>query len=83
MKYESRPGPERRVRFGEEGQTVENQVVMIAHALQSRSEHKVTLSSGFALNVQSEGSGEGETFFVSCAHTLEEVSEPYDHAQLG
>lgn len=59
------------MRFDLEGE--EKGVVMVAHVVQRRGEFKITLSSGFALNVQGSTSGSKGVLVVSCAHTLEEV----------
>lgn len=71
LSYEPTPPIPRRVRFDAEGNDCG--VFMIAHALQTPKEHKVTLCSGFALNsTRNEGSGEDEgVTIVTCAHTFE------------
>lgn len=61
------------MRFDLEGEESGGGVVMVAHAVQRRGEFKITLSSGFVLNVQGSTSGSKEVLVVSCAHTLEEV----------
>ncbi|THH31984.1 hypothetical protein EUX98_g2204 [Antrodiella citrinella] len=74
--YESRPSEGRKTRF-ESGFNLEEDdgVVMIAHALQHGAKHKVTVCSGFVLNVpdKSSGSRSKQKILVSCAHTLEEI----------
>jgi hypothetical protein len=72
LPYESRPNATRRV----DGVVSSGSgVVMVAHCVadEALQEHKVTVSSGFALNARS--AREGESLIVSCAHTLNEVSK--------
>ena len=86
LAYESRPGQGRRVHFdqdvsldklegGSNDLDLERSVVMVVHALQRGGESKVTVCSGFALNVSDDsGLEEGKEMLVlSCAHTFEEV----------
>ncbi|TFK23130.1 hypothetical protein FA15DRAFT_594957 [Coprinopsis marcescibilis] len=72
LPYESRPSNERKVMFGDNASSRE--VVTIAHCAQDeKKQHKITVSSGFALNFPSPA--EGETLVVTCAHTLEEIRQ--------
>ncbi|KAJ7706437.1 hypothetical protein B0H17DRAFT_1037211 [Mycena rosella] len=67
LPYESRPTKQRRPAFDND-----NSVVMIAHCVQDRTgNHKVTISSGFALAAPAE-TDEG-SLILTCAHTLEEI----------
>ncbi|KIP11507.1 hypothetical protein PHLGIDRAFT_124897 [Phlebiopsis gigantea 11061_1 CR5-6] len=68
LPYESRPGAERRVRFEEN----DHSVLMVAHAAQDADRHKVSVCSGFALNVPAEGE-ESRSVLLTCAHTLQEM----------
>lgn len=70
LPYESRPSESRRPRLATGADSCRN-VVTVAHCVRLGPEHKITLSSGFALNV--EGHKQGETLIVTCAHTLEEA----------
>ena len=78
LPYESRPNAERRIRFtknerGLEVSTADDALAVIAHAVHDRTgKHKVTYGMGFA--VQPPGLSEGQVAFLTCAHTLEEVS---------
>ncbi len=77
LPYESRPSVERRAQFTQGAETetssADGALVMVAHAVHDRTgKHKVAYSSGFA--VHAPGLPEGETVYVTCAHTLEEVS---------
>ena len=73
LKYESRPRAERKVQFSGN----DNSVVMIAHAVQDAPDrHKVSVCSGFALNVPRQDDGGDQSVFVTCAHTLQEVNRP-------
>lgn len=72
LPYESRPAQTRRVSFDNS-----DGVVMVAHAMQSGDAHKVTVCTGFALDVSlpsTSPDGDHETVVVTCAHTLEEVN---------
>ncbi|KAF9560208.1 hypothetical protein CPC08DRAFT_708260 [Agrocybe pediades] len=72
LPYESRPVESRRLNILNKAESCRN-VVTVAHCVQTDMEHKITLSSGFALNV-GEGESKGdETMIVTCAHTLEEI----------
>ncbi|TFK57420.1 hypothetical protein OE88DRAFT_1619167 [Heliocybe sulcata] len=68
LPYESRPSSRRKVGLTS---AAEDGVAMIAHCVRDGENHRITLSSGFAL----EGTGKhaGESVVVSCAHTLEEI----------
>ena len=68
LPYESRPSAERRVRFEQN----DHSVLMVAHAAQDADRHKVSVCSGFALNVPGEGE-ESRSVLLTCAHTLQEV----------
>ncbi|KAG7450291.1 uncharacterized protein BT62DRAFT_884339 [Guyanagaster necrorhizus] len=72
LPYESRPS-ESRQRHGLPNTSgdSESNIVMIAHCVETRDDHKVSLSSGFALEAPS--AIPGETLFLTCAHTLEEA----------
>lgn len=72
LPYESRPTSERRITFDD----LHNGVFMVSHALRHESQHRVTVCSGFALNVSQESESSGNALIVTCAHTLEEVSAP-------
>lgn len=61
LPYESRPNSERRLNY-------RDSVVLVAHALRRASgEHKVAVSSGFALSAGS------TSWVLTCAHTLQET----------
>ena len=73
LPYESRPNAERKVKFDE----AEQNVVMVAHAIRAGDRHKVSVSSGFALNVPSKAAdGETQSVVLTCAHTFQEVFTP-------
>jgi len=69
LPYESRPSESRRP----SADGCKN-VITVAHCAQVGSEHKITLSSGFALNVEDRSNSKSETLILTCAHTLEEAS---------
>lgn len=75
LPYESRPSPSRRADFASVTHHAQDpgaaKVHLIAHAAQEGDRHKVTLASGFA--IKATGEQEGESLFITCAHTLEEV----------
>lgn len=75
LPYESRPSPSRRADFASVTPHAQDpgaaKVHLVAHAAQEGDRHKVTLASGFA--IQGTDEQEGDSLFVSCAHTLEEV----------
>jgi len=78
LPYESRPSESRKLNLTSAEESCKN-VVTVAHCVQTNGEHKITLSSGFALNVGGLGESDkdsygDETIIVTCAHTLEEVS---------
>lgn len=74
LPYEPMPSEERRPRIGDVAASCRD-VVTIAHCARDGLQHKVTLASGFALNVKEGGEeGKEETLIVTCAHALEEVS---------
>jgi len=72
LPYESRPSPSRKA--VEKGKEKVTSVVTVAHCSVVGDEHKITLASGFALNVDREKIG-NEMAIVTCGHTLEEVGE--------
>lgn len=71
LPYESRPGAARRLNFGGDDEAARRAIAMIVHAVQQGTEHKITYCSGFALSAP--GSTDGQSVFVTCAHTLEEI----------
>ncbi|CAL1696555.1 unnamed protein product [Somion occarium] len=71
LPYESRPSSQRRTKFDASD---DSDVIMVAHAVQNGAQHKVTVCSGFALDVaREEEQPSEETLIVTCAHTLEEI----------
>ena len=75
LPYEATPTEDRRPRITDAAASCRN-VVAVAHCVRDGLDHKVTLASGFALNVRENGEGAHETLIVTCAHSLEEVSFP-------
>lgn len=74
LPYESQPGSTRRANLTNAAESTRN-VITVAHCAQVDNAHKVTLSSGFALNVDFiTAESTKETLIITCAHTLEEVS---------
>jgi len=73
LPYESRPSDSRRPSLTNSADSCKN-VITVAHCAQVGSEHKITLSSGFALNIEDRSNSKGETLILTCAHTLEEAS---------
>ena len=71
LPYESRPAAERRVPFDAE-EDAEASVAMVVHVAENGAEHKITYCSGFALSAPKLAGG--QALYVTCAHTLEEVS---------
>jgi hypothetical protein len=71
LPYEPSPVPSRGVRFDR----TNDAVVMVAHVASDAFEHKVSLCSGFAIDVR----GHKNSVIVSCAHTLEMVFERKRH----
>jgi hypothetical protein len=71
LPYESRPNADRRVNINSAGP--DGGMLMIAHCIldELTQEHKIALSSGFALNALAPHTG--ESLILSCAHTVEEV----------
>jgi hypothetical protein len=65
LPYESRSSASRRTRFSDEAKDV----CLVAHVAENGLDFRVSVSSGFALNV---GLASGP-LIVTCAHTLEEV----------
>jgi len=65
LPYESRPDETRRLTVGK--------VVTVAHCVLVGKDHKITLASGFALNVE-RAKVNGEMVIVTCVHTLEKAS---------
>ncbi|KAF8807182.1 hypothetical protein BYT27DRAFT_6557763 [Phlegmacium glaucopus] len=72
LPYESRPSENRRPHLTTGADSCRN-VITVAHCARLGANHKIALSSGFALNV--EGRKKGETLIITCAHTLEEVRQ--------
>ncbi len=68
LPYEPRPPEWRRLKLT----SIDSVAVLVAHCVQDGVESKITLSSGFALEVPS--LPKDETLILTCAHTLEEVS---------
>lgn len=87
LAYESRPGQDRRVDFGSElseaagAGTSSKDVVTVVHCARDSAsgEHKITVSSGFAVNTSfGKGASQDEladTLIVTCAHTLEQIRQ--------
>ncbi|KDR84751.1 hypothetical protein GALMADRAFT_287378 [Galerina marginata CBS 339.88] len=73
LPYESRPSETRRPKLENTPDSCNN-VIIVAHCARFGSEHKVILSSGFALNVQG-ARADYETLILTCAHTLEEIRQ--------
>ncbi|EIN13568.1 hypothetical protein PUNSTDRAFT_56321 [Punctularia strigosozonata HHB-11173 SS5] len=67
LPYESRPAEGRRVNVDSS-----DDILVLVHCARDKAEHKITLSSAFALNVP--GLPEGQSIVLSCSHTLEEAS---------
>jgi hypothetical protein len=73
LPYESRPSAERKVKFDGNKQGV----VMVAHAVQDEDRYKVSMCSGFPLNVSHGEAGEqSQCAVLTCTHTLQEVTYP-------
>ncbi|KAK0233405.1 hypothetical protein IW262DRAFT_78238 [Armillaria fumosa] len=70
LPYESRPSKSRQ-HLGSSNTPGDSNIAMIAHCVKTDSDHKVSLSSGFALEAPS--ASPGNTLFLTCAHTLEEM----------
>ena len=73
LPYESRPSESRRPSLTNATDSCED-VITVAHCARVGSEHKITLSSGFALNIEDKSNSKSETLILTCAHTLEEAS---------
>ena len=78
LPYESRPDETRRLTVGmdhskEENMPSKSKVVTVAHCALVGRDHRITLASGFALNVE-RAKIDGEMVIVTCAHTLEKAS---------
>ncbi|KIM48445.1 hypothetical protein M413DRAFT_440182, partial [Hebeloma cylindrosporum] len=71
LPYESRPSDSRRPSLTNPAHSCKN-VITVAHCAQVGLEHKITLSSGFALNIEDR---KGETLILTCGHTLEEIRQ--------
>lgn len=69
LPYEPKPPEERRVMF--EDSVSCKEVITVAHCVKDGKRHKISFSSGFALNAPAPR--EGDTLIVTCGHTLEEV----------
>ncbi|KAF8320568.1 uncharacterized protein EI90DRAFT_3080647 [Cantharellus anzutake] len=65
LPYESAPDRSRRPLFDR----VHEALVLVAHVLVDGSQHKIAVSSGFAVDVPAHDS----SVVISCAHTLEEI----------
>ncbi|KAF5312637.1 hypothetical protein D9619_003318 [Psilocybe cf. subviscida] len=73
LPYESQPAISRRPNLVDAADSTRN-VITVAHCAQFGNAHKITLSSGFALNVDfTSKENTKETLIVTCAHTLEEI----------
>lgn len=82
LPYESRPGAARRAAFdassgtgttGGGASTADGALAVVAHAVHDRTgKHRVAYSSAFAIAVP--GVPKERAVYVTCAHTLEEVS---------
>ncbi|KAK0208527.1 hypothetical protein DFS33DRAFT_453596 [Desarmillaria ectypa] len=70
LPYESRPS-ESRQRHSFPSTSGDSNIVMITHCVKTHGDHKVSLSSGFALETLS--ASPGKALFLTCAHTLEEM----------
>ncbi|KAI0082213.1 hypothetical protein K474DRAFT_1586402 [Panus rudis PR-1116 ss-1] len=82
LPYESRPSSSRRADFEQHGSDLDNNVVMIAHAIQHGIDHKVAVCSGFAIRAtHNDPEASPETMILTCAHTLEEV-RPMRHSPM-
>ncbi|KAF8741559.1 Trypsin-like peptidase domain, partial [Rhizoctonia solani] len=69
LPYESRPGAQRRV---SPLSPDNNEIVLVAHLVVTKAGRRhVSLSSGFALNFDTEG--KGEQCIATCCHSLEEA----------
>ncbi|CAA7264693.1 unnamed protein product [Cyclocybe aegerita] len=71
LPYESRPSATRRPLLEDVHDSCKD-VITVAHYPQFGREHKITLSSGFAVNAREK---DRETLIVTCAHTLEEIRQ--------
>lgn len=69
LPYEPAPAADRKIDFNSQ----DNGLVMIAHCVRDGEKHDIALCSGFA--VQGPGHRKDETLVLTCAHTLEEVSQ--------
>lgn len=78
LPYESRPSESRRPSLTNSADSV----ITVAHCAQVGSEHKIALSSGFALNIEDKSNSKGETLILTCAHTLEEASPLSDDGRI-
>ncbi|KAF9535582.1 hypothetical protein CPB83DRAFT_20674 [Crepidotus variabilis] len=75
LPYESRPSEARRtVSTDIAVLQCESNVILIAHCAVIGGEDKITLSSGFTLNIARE-KVRGEAVIITCAHTLEEIRQ--------
>ena len=70
LPYESRPNSQRKTKFEYSDNP---SVVMIAHAVQHKTLHKVAFCSGFAIDVSQLEHPSGDNLIVTCAHTMEDV----------
>ncbi|KAF5337395.1 hypothetical protein D9611_003254 [Ephemerocybe angulata] len=69
LPYESLPSPERRIKF--EDTVSSKEIVTVAHCVKNGEDHRIGLSSGFAVNAPA--LRKGEKLIVTCAHTLEQI----------
>jgi len=68
LKYESRPPLSRSLNALE----TRNPMVLVAHCVKEGADHKISIASGFALEVSPRH--EGQALVLTCAHTFEEAS---------
>lgn len=71
LQYEAYPSSDRRAGSGGD------EVVLVIHAVEGDEEMSHVVSSGFIVDATLPGTDEGDTFVVSCAHTLEQVCRFY------
>ncbi|KAF8679547.1 Urb2/Npa2 family [Rhizoctonia solani] len=78
LPYESRPSAQRRV---SPSSPDNNEIVLVAHLVVTKAGRRhVSLSSGFALNFDTEG--EGEQCIATCCHSLEEAGTTFSSVEL-
>ena len=76
LPYEPTPAESRRTRF-DVMSPEDRGVHLIAHCAQEGDRHKITLSSGFAID--GIGERDHESIIVTCAHTLDEVNSTFSY----